>query len=161
VATRRLEPIERLIIAQAPREGAVAEDVAVVSGHGKNGCALTARLQRHDGARLLSKRSGRAEEFQDIVLALLQLNPQLGCQRVGRGITPQPIAVGPDVNIPAAQLSEEGWHPHSSISTLSPAATGCCLELATHSRESMASASAETVGRSKRTRSGKLRPEAA
>src|SRR5439155_9125980 len=161
VAARRLQPIERLIVAQVLREGAVAEDVAVVSGHGKNGSAPSARLQRHDGALLPGKHFGRTQEFQDILLALLQLNAQLGCQRVRRSITPQPIAVGHDLNIAAAQLGEQGSHAHNSISTLLSATAGCCPERATHARASMASASAETVGRSKRTRSGKSRPEAA
>src|SRR5438094_217667 len=75
---RRLEPVQRLLIAQVPGDVAVAEHVAVVSSHAKDGRAVPVRLQWYDGPRPLRERAGHAQEFQDIVLALLQPIAQLG-----------------------------------------------------------------------------------
>jgi hypothetical protein len=108
VETRRLKSVERLIVPQVLHEGAVAEDVAVVTGHRKDGDARSARLQGHDGALLPGKGLGPAQNFQDLGLVLLQLTTQLECQPVSRGVAPQPIPIGPDLNITAAQLSEQG-----------------------------------------------------
>ena len=51
VETGRLEPVQRLIVAQVSYEDAIAEDVPVVSTHREHGRVLTVRLERHDGAR--------------------------------------------------------------------------------------------------------------
>ena len=60
IETRRLQPEERLIVAKVLHQRTVAEDVAVVSGHRKNGFARSTRLQRHDGALLFGERHARA-----------------------------------------------------------------------------------------------------
>src|ERR1051325_1424464 len=139
-------------------QGAVAEDIAIVSGDSKNGHAPSARLERDDRALLVGEQVGRAQEVQDILLSLLQLNPQLGRQRVGRGAASQPITVGHDLNIAISQLGQQCGHGHSSISSRFSAKTGGCPAFASHAMASMASARAATVGRSKSTRSGRSRP---
>ena len=111
------------------REVAVAEDVAVVPGHSKNGNALSARLQRHDGPLLLGKLPGRAQELQDIVLALLQLIAQFGCQHVRPGHCTaagrrRPRHEYPGCAAPRATLapSQLDLHPVACDGALSPGA---------------------------------------
>src|SRR5437764_13860119 len=61
VETRRLQPEERLVLAQVLHERAVTEDIAVMSRHAKHRSACSMGLQRYDRALLLSQLLGRAQ----------------------------------------------------------------------------------------------------
>ena len=115
----RLEPEEGLVVAQLLCQRAIAEHVTVVPGHREHRRARAASLERHDRARPLRQLVGRAQEFQDLALASLQLVTQLGGERPGRGRAPQVLALGPDLDIAAAQLREKRRHAHSSTTSRS------------------------------------------
>jgi hypothetical protein len=117
IEPRRLEPEKRLIIAEVLRQGAIAENVAIMSSHAKDGNPRAAGLERHNGPFLPRKRLSGTEEFYDFAFAPLQLIAQLGRQHAGWSIAAQPIAVGPDLNVAAAQLCEDGCHAHNAISS--------------------------------------------
>src|SRR5204862_7201874 len=131
----------------------ITEHIAIVPGDGKNGDALAAGLQRHDGPLLVGKRLDRSQEFQDIGLALSQRLTQLGRQRASRSVAPQLVSVRPDLNVAAAQLLKKGHHVHKANSSRSPAGPLVIGAFATHDSLSIISASPATVGRSKRLRS--------
>src|SRR5712692_1944651 len=155
IDARRLQPEEGLIVAQVLCQGTVAEHVATMPGHGKNWNARSAGLQRHDGSLLLGKRLGRAEECENIALALPQLSAQLGRQNAGWSTAAQLVAISPDLNVAAAQFLKQRRHDHSSISSRSLASWVSAFALATQDSPSMTSASPATVGRSKRLRRGR------
>src|SRR6266480_1696106 len=144
IESGRLEPEERLVLAQVLRQGAVAEHVAVVPRHGEHGYACPALLERHDRA-----------------LVLLQPIAQLGRQRAGRTAAAQAVAIGPDADLVLAQLGEQGRHHHSSISSRLAKPPAGVSRRAAHTSASTAWASAATVGRSNSTRSGRSTPDAA
>src|SRR4029077_20195578 len=135
---------------------------AVVSRHAEHGRAGPPRLQRHDGALLLSQGLRRTEEFQDFALPLPQLITQLGRQHPDRSGAPQAVAFGPDLDITAAQFSQEHRHHYSAISSRSRAPLSAtpagAFPLVTHVNASTPSASAATVGRSNRLRSSRSTP---
>ena len=60
----RLQAIEGLVAAEMPGDGAVAEDIAVVPGHGKYRNAAALCDQRDESALLRSELLGSAQEVQ-------------------------------------------------------------------------------------------------
>src|SRR4029077_3693578 len=157
----RLQPEERLILAQLLRQEAEREHVAIVSGHGKHRDALAAGLKRHDGPLPPSQRIRRLEELDDSALFLSQLIAQCRRQDAGRRSAPQLVAFRPDLDLAAAQFLEKGRHDHRTISSRSPAscAGGGVCAFAIHDSPSMTPASPARVGRSKRSRSGTSTPK--
>src|SRR6185503_1332830 len=119
IKARRLQAEKRLIDAHVLRQRAVAEDVAIVAADGKYRIALPARLQRHDRALLSRRRLGDAEKLHDLALALPQVLAELGRQRTRGSRAPQLVTFGPDANVAAAQLPEEGGHAHRVVSSRS------------------------------------------
>src|SRR2546426_1470279 len=159
IDTRRVQPEERLIVPQLPRQETVAEHVAIVPGHAENGNLFSAGLEWYDGPLLVGERLRRTEEFHDIALALPQPLAQLGSQHAGGGSAPQLVAVRPDLNVAATQFLEKGRYDHSANSSRSVASLiGACV-FATQDSPSMTSAKPATVGRSKRLRSGRSTPK--
>src|ERR1700726_808257 len=149
----RLQPEERLLIAEVLRQRAIAENVAVVSGHAKDGSALSVSLQRHDGPLLPGQSLRRAEEFHDFTFALPQLTLQVRRQHAGWSIAAQLIAVERNLNVTATQFCEEGCHAHNAISSRWAASPIGGFGLVNHDSPSTTSASPPTVGCSKRLRS--------
>src|SRR2546421_1905664 len=157
----RLEPEERLVVAQLLRQSAVAEHVAVVPGHREHGRAAAPSLEWHDRALLPCKRLPRAQQRQDLALVVLQPIPQLGRQHAGRRGAAQALALGVEVDAAVMQVGEETLQRHSSISSrCRRSAIGVCRRVE-NITASMASASCATLGRSNRLRSGRSTPDAA
>src|SRR5207302_9703247 len=109
----------------------------------------------------------RPQEFQDFALALAQPGAQFGRQGTRGGIALQPLAVGPDLDIAAAQLCKQGRYLHNSTCSLFPLILAGRPELASELRASMAGAAPgcaasasmrtarpESVGAAKSSRSG-------
>src|SRR5438876_2810980 len=140
VDTGRLEPEEGVLAPQVAREGAITEDVAVMSADREYGRLGAAALQRDNGALLVSERLGRTQELQDLSLVSLQRLAQLGRKDAGRCRAAHTVALGLHVDIAAAQVSQQGGHPHSSISSRPAAPCARTFPLALHDRVSRASA---------------------
>ena len=68
---------------------------------------------------------------------LQRLIAQLGRQDAGRSIAPQPVTVGPDPDVPPAQLSKKGYHAHTSISSRLPVPSVGAFGCADHDGASM------------------------
>ena len=90
-----------------PRQGAITEYVAIVPGDGEHGRALAARLQRYEGPRLARQCPGRAKEFENVVLAVVQFIAQLGGERAGWSTASQSISICRDMNVAIAKLGKE------------------------------------------------------
>jgi hypothetical protein len=120
VESRGLQAEKGLIFAQVSCEGAEAKDVAIVASDGEYWSSYPICLERHDGALLLSERLGRAEEIQNLVLSLSQLNTQLGRKRADRGVTPQPVTIGADLDIAIPEHYKEFQSFQTSTSSRAP-----------------------------------------
>src|SRR5438309_2205623 len=99
VETGRLQAEERLIVPQVPRQGAITEYVAIVPGDAEHGRALAARLHRYEGPRLARQCPGRAKEFENVVLAVVQFIAQLGGERAGWSTASQSISICRDMHV--------------------------------------------------------------